>query len=429
MTGLRKKALAAITAAGLVTGSILITGSGAAQAKDGDGEAVDTDSAILALATRAEPLNAVADALGEQGRKAYSGIYGNLYVDEDAGKVTLYVTDAVQGQKLIASAKAAHAGIDTSLIKVAAAKYAKKDLDAQADQILEVTVAGEAADPEVYAVSVNPDGSGITVAGKSDKLDSIKSKFTAGITGAPVSVVAGDPVAPASWRWNDTAPQIGGDVLLGPSHRSGYISQCTAGLALENGVGRDSLVTAAHCFRNGTDVYGEGDPEGHFGARYGHRIGHVVNTNARWDAQLIETGGFNGAGTNSAEADQPRGKWYRVKGTAYSYNGQSVCQDGARSFYTGHGVPCGIKVQNSDVRYNLKWEDGSVHAVRGVMGRNSHWAVTQGDSGALVFSVTNRTDRKARGIVSGESGNHTNLWWTEAPDIIDAFGIDLNPHT
>ncbi|MGW1890584.1 hypothetical protein ACWCP6_10030 [Streptomyces sp. NPDC002004] len=415
-------------ATALVAGSILVAVGEAAQAESGDVAAAVTDTANLDHAKKVEPLNAVADALGEQGRRAYSGVYSSLYVDEHGGRVTLYVTDAHEGRKLVDAAKAAHPDIDTGLIEVATAKYAKKALDAQAEQILKDTAVGRAADVSVYSVSVNPDGSGITVSGNSDKLHSIKSKIHADNGEAPVTVVAGEPVHAASWRWNDGAPQIGGDVLLGPSHRNGFASQCTAGLALENSVGGDSLVTAAHCFRNGTDVYGEGDSVGHFGYRYGVRIGHVVNTNDRWDAQLIETNGHNGAGTNSDEADAHPGKWYRVKGTAYSYSGQSVCQDGARSYYTGHGVPCGITVQNADVRYNLTWEDGSVHAVRGVKGHNSNWAVTKGDSGALVFSVTNRTDRKARGIVSGESGNQT-MYWTEAPDIIDAFGVDLNPHT
>ncbi|MCU7820412.1 S1 family peptidase [Kitasatospora sp. DSM 101779] len=432
MTALRKNTLAAVMATALVAGSILVTGINAAHAKDGDGDAPDTDSAILSLAAKTEPLNAIADALGEQGRTAYSGTYGNLFVDEDAEKVTLYVTDAQQGRKLIAAAKAAHPAIDTALIKVASAKYTMKDLDAQADRLLETSDAdGLTGEPEVLSVSVNPDNSGLTVAGKKDRLDSVRTKVASGITGtagAPVTIVEGDPAEAQSWRWNDTAPFIGGDVLVGSAHKSGTVTQCTAGMALENGVGEDYLITAAHCFRNVTDVYGEGDPEGDFSLAFGHKVGRVVNTNPYWDFQAILTSGRNGAGTNSDEADKPKGKWYRVKGASYSYNGQSVCQDGARSYYTGHGVPCGIKVQNSDIRYRFQWSDGSWHTVRGVKGHNGNWAVTRGDSGGLVFSVTNRTDRRARGLVSAGDG-HTDIYWTEAPDIINALGIDLNPHT
>ncbi|WP_030275841.1 hypothetical protein [Streptomyces sp. NRRL B-24484] len=433
MTVLHKNTLAAVMATALVAGSILVTGINAAQAKDGDGDAPDTDSAILSLAAKAEPLSAVADALGEQGRKAYADSYGNLFVDEDGGKVTLYVTDPQQGQQLIAAAKAAHPAIDTGLIKVASAKYTMKDLDAQADRLLgaDDATTGLTAEPEVLSVSVNPDNSGLTVSSRKGKLDAVRTKVAAGITGtagAPVTVVEGDPVEATSWRWNDSAPFIGGDVLIGSSHTSGARTQCTAGMALENGVGEDYLITAAHCFRNATDVYGEGDSEGDFGFALGHKVGRVVNTNPYWDAQAILTSGRNGAGTNSDEADKPKGKWYRVKGASYSYNGQSVCQDGARSYYKGHGVPCGIKVQDSDYRYRFQWSDGSWHNVRGVKGHHTSWAGMQGDSGALVFSITNRTDRRARGIVSAGGGN-TDIYWTEAPDIINALGIDLNPHT
>ncbi|MFG3223775.1 hypothetical protein ACGF07_03170 [Kitasatospora sp. NPDC048194] len=430
MNEMRRNVTAAVMATALVAGSMLVTGAGTAQARDGDGAAADTDSAIVAAAAKAAPLTALADALGEQGRSdAYAGIYGNLSVDEGAGTVTLYVTDLRDGQKLIAAAKGAHPGIDSGLAKLASAKYAKKDLDAQADRLIELGASGVTAG-SVYSVAVNPDGSGLTVAGKSDKLDSIRSAiatgFAADLTAAPVTVQAGDPVTAASWRWNDSAPFIGGDVLVGSAH-SGGTSLCTSGLVLDGANGGD-LVTAAHCFRQGTDVYGEGDSVGDFYGTHGHKIGHVVNTNPYWDAQVIEVPGSNGSGTASDEADQPAGRWYRVKGVSYSYNGQSVCQDGTHSYYSGHGVPCGIKVQNDDVRYRLAWDDGSVHTVRGVMGHNANWAVTEGDSGALVFSVTNGTDRRARGIVSGQSGN-TNLYWTEAQDIINAMGVGLNPRT
>ncbi|MFI9723781.1 hypothetical protein ACIHFE_29675 [Streptomyces sp. NPDC052396] len=438
MTGIRKKPLATGLAIALVTAAILVAGDGTAQAKDGKGAGRVTDPAILAHAKKVAPLNAVANALGEQGRGAYSGVYGNLYVDENGGKVTLYVTDAQRGQKLIDSAKAAHPGIDTGLIKITIAKYAKKDLDAQAQQIVKATAAGKASNLEVYTVSVNPDSSGITVTGKSGKLASIKSKVNAAIVGphsvapgsaAPVSVVAGDPLRPASWRWNDGAPQIGGDVLLGAAHTVGT-AQCTAGMAVENSAGRDYLITAAHCFDGVSNIYGEGDNEGHFGYRLGDWIGKVVNTNDHWDAQLIDTGRYNGAGSNSDEADDPAGKWYAVKGTANSYNGQTVCQDGARSYYTGHGVPCGITVQNEDVTYNLPWSNGTVHSVRGVKGYQPNWAVTQGDSGALVFSVTNSTDRQARGIVSaGSTTENQTIYWTEAPDILRNSDLSLNPHS
>ncbi|MEV4611310.1 hypothetical protein AB0K43_01725 [Kitasatospora sp. NPDC049258] len=439
MSAISRNVLVMVAVGALTAGSVLMAGA-SAEAKDGGGPARTTDSAVLAHAKKVAPLNAVANALGEQGRGRYADVYGNLSVDENGRTVTLYAIGAEQGRRIVAAAKAAHPEIDTSLVKVVVSPHTKKSLDAQVQQIIKATSASGAADLEVYSVAVNPDSSGITVSGRGDKLASITSRIQAGQASiaaaapsgqggtAQVEVVAGEPIHGSSWRWNDGVPQIGGDVLIGDAHLNGYAAQCTAGLATEDSNGRDYLVTAAHCFRNGSTVNGEGGSNpGQFTYSRGDWIGQVVNTNDHWDAQLIDTGGYNGSGSNSDEADQPDGKWYYVKGTAYSYNGQAVCQDGARSYYSGHGVPCNISVKNDDITYNLTWNDGSVHSVRGVQGYNSTWAVTEGDSGAAVFTVTNNTDREARGIVSALAGNQW-MYWTEAPDILGGFGQHLNPH-
>ncbi|HEV3170247.1 MAG TPA: hypothetical protein VGZ32_07905 [Actinocrinis sp.] len=142
-------------------------------------------------------------------------------------------------------------------------------------------------------------------------------------------------------------------------------------------------------------------------------------------------GRYNGGGTNSDEADQPVNTWYAVTSDAYSYNGDGVCQDGARSYYTGHGVPCSTVVYNEDYTTNLTWDDGTVHTVRGVLGRTTGYASTQGDSGALVFVVTGASTRQARGQVSagGSAGGYNLLFWTEAPDILNHYNLHLNPHT
>ncbi|MEU9331477.1 hypothetical protein AB0D91_48745, partial [Streptomyces canus] len=137
--------------------------------------------------------------------------------------------------------------------------------------------------------------------------------------------------------------------------------------------------------------------------------------------------------------DTPSRRKHRVSGItgklhqsyAYSYNGDSVCQDGARTYYDGHGVPCGINVVNQDITYNESWDDGTVHTVhtvRVVEGQKSGWAVEQGDSGGLAFSVASSCCRQARGETSAMNDNDT-MFWTEAPDTFGHFGLKLNPHT
>ncbi|MFJ2581176.1 S1 family peptidase [Kitasatospora aureofaciens] len=204
--------------------------------------------------------------------------------------------------------------------------------------------------------------------------------------------------------------------------------KCTAGLAAEDSSGGDYLITADHCFAtgSGTHIYGEGDAVGNWQLNYGSYVGDIGNDQPQWDAQVIWTKAYNGAGTNSDEADQPQGQWYPVTSASCSYNGDSVCQDGARSYYNGYGVPCGITVTNQDVLYNITWDDGTVHTVRGVQGQSSGWMGEPGDSGALVFSISGSNTRQARGIASAMGGG--SFFWTEAPDILNAWNLHLNPH-
>jgi len=186
-------------------------------------------------------------------------------------------------------------------------------------------------------------------------------------------------------------------------------------------------VTAAHCFPTGAAVYGEGGAQpGHWTYTPGNHFGNISAMRDGWDAELIDSFRYNGAGFNSDEADTPAGKWYPVNSYAYSYAGQTVCQDGARSYYNGRGVLCGIKVTNADLRYQLVWADNTVHNVRGVRG-TAGYAGTDGDSGALVFAVTDSTHRQARGVHSAGT-TASDIIWTEAPDILNAFNLKLNPH-
>ena len=138
-------------------------------------------------------LDAVAQALGDQGRGAYSDVYSDLIVDTPPGAVTLYVTDAGRGQKLVEAAKKAHPNINTSLIRTVHAKYTRKAVDAQIQRIMPST----GTDRSIYGASANHDGSGITVTVAKDKVAAIQAKLNTLITtpsGIPVTVVAGRPV-------------------------------------------------------------------------------------------------------------------------------------------------------------------------------------------------------------------------------------------
>lgn len=380
-----------------------------------------------------KPLDDIANALGDRGRGEFADIYSTLHVDTPHHQVVLYVTDTTRAGEMIQAAKTAHPSIDASLIKVTKAAYTKKSIDAAIDKIMEPAVIKKAADLTIYTAAEAPDGSGIKVTAKSSALGSVSVLAMKETDGIPVTVTAGSPVHTDEWRWNDTTPFIGGDVLLGNDRKPGYASECTGGMAVEDMTGEDYLVTSAHCFPLGAGVYGDANPVGDLGSlgNYGNLIGTVHDLNASmWDDAIVDTGLANGQGTNSDEADSPDNRWIPVDSYAYSYFGQSVCQDGARSYYTGHGVPCGIEVVNDDVEWSETWDDGSVVTVRGVGGDADTWSSTEGDSGGLVFAVEGTNTRQARGIVEAGDANVV-TYWTEAPDILNSFstyGLHLNPH-
>ncbi|MER7674816.1 hypothetical protein ABTY61_41035 [Kitasatospora sp. NPDC096128] len=240
---------------------------------------------------------------------------------------------------MLKAAKHSHGNVDTSKIKYLPAKYTKKQVDDSIDAIMNATKALDASHLEVYSASAAPDGSGIQLVVAKSAVDHIKAEFAD--NSVPVTVTTGDPITPIAWRWDDPSPFIGRDVLVGPAHAAGYTAQCTAGLAAEDSSGSDYIITADHCFStgSGTHVHGEGDAVGNWQLNYGSYVGDVGGDRPEWDAQVIWTKQSNGAGSNSDEADQPQGQWYPVTSAAYSYNGDSVCQDRARSYYDGSASP------------------------------------------------------------------------------------------
>ena len=419
-----------LTAAGAAAASASTTGADSA----GKGVAPGGQSlspAVIAQSIALQPLRDVASALGEQGRGAFAGIYSNLSLDQAHGKVILYVTDTARAAKLIRAAAHAHPGIQTSRVQVVKAAFSMQAINAQIHRIMTAAAAVPPADLTIYGAGPAPDGSGIQLTVKPESVAHVRANMaTSG--GIPVTVSAGAQATPATWRWNDTFPLIGGEAVVGPGYTGPGL--CTSGIAAENSSHRDLLLTANHCFPANAKVFGDGNPIGNFDAvPPGHYFGLIKGNNDTYDAEVIDTGKYNGAGVNGDEADQPQGKWYPVTSYNYSYNMDVVCQDGVKSYYEKWGVPCGIEVVNNNWTQNETW-GGKVHSVQGVVGYNGTYTGQGGDSGALVFTVTGANSREARGQVSSifptknSAGNYIEIFWTEAPPILATFGLVLNPH-
>ena len=62
---------------------------------------------------------------------------------------------------------------------------------------------------------------------------------------------------------------------------------------------------------------------------------------------------------------------------------------------------------------------------------NNGWGAADGASGATMFAVEPGGVRQARGLLSdGTPGDGTpGVFWTEATDIFDYYGLTLDPRT
>jgi len=380
-----------------------------------------TDEQIVAMAPDAQarylaPLRAAAEALDSYGRGRGAAIFSAAGIDANDDTVNLYVKDVGQAAAFQHAAAGAAGNIDLRVVRVHAARYTLTDLDDAVSSFL--------ASPRhftVRALSVNPDGSGITAEVRDDATVRSASTAEPSTGGVVISYQPTPPGVPKSWndvKWLDRAPFIGGDVLTPDG-----VHYCTAGLpAVRRSDNQPVIVTANHCFRVGTALYTAAGPTFRYGNRLrGNYVGRVSATAPRWDAEILP------AANNADENDTNR--YVPLRSVAYSLAGDYVCHSGQRSASLGHPTPCGIKVTDPDITYSFN--GGTVRGVEGV--DVNGWGSVNGDSGAIVFAISGPGVRQARGIVSNGGADGTpdqrRVQWTEAVDIFNQFGLKLNPVT
>jgi hypothetical protein len=356
-----------------------------------------------------DPLRAAAGAADGIGRSVATDVYAGVEIDAPAHLVYLYLTDTSRGAGFLAAARAAHPTADLGLVRVRAAAYTRAALEAARDRL-----AARLATLPVIVENANvpADGSALQLGvtsrpGLSPALASDQSAMQA-VAGVAVQVTEGHSLTAAD-RYGDTAPFYAGDYIID----SGWA--CTTGVPVKNASGHQYILTASHCGHTGT----------HWNTGRGVSVGTVVNYSEHWDAALID------APSAAWEFDGPAGpaaaNTLQLVGTAYSYTGDLVCQDG----YTT-GVACGIRVDNQDAQnFSVRGPRyGNTFLARGVIGHqiNGGIAVQGGDSGGLVFTINSGgATRQVRGIVSSSvDGTGLNgIFWTEALDIYNQFGLHL----
>ena len=442
---MRRKAIAVrfvALAAGLLAVAVAIPDGAQAGTQvppSASGATVLTDAQVAALspdaqAVRLGPLRAVANAVGAAGRSSVADVYGNLAIDAGQDVVTVYLTDTAQAARVLAAARAVDPKINSSLIRFQKAAATHAALDAAARRVValadagklpaHVDMVGPAADASGLELDVDDPATAAAVAGSG----STPAANLAASLGVPLVYRQGHSLQAKSWanaKWEDSSPFIGGDAITG----SGTGHGCTAGLpAVRKSDNHPIMVTAAHCFGVGTKVYTRaGTPGDYSNGLKGNYVGTVTARVQEWDAETID-----GANNNADESDTT--SWMRLTSFAYSYNGDYVCHDGQRSYFMGHPTPCNIKVTDQDMYCGPTTGcPGLSYTARGVWGDavNNGWGAAGGDSGATMFAVEPGGVRQARGLLSdGTPGDGTpGVFWTEATDIFDYYGLTLNPQT
>ncbi|MEV5599695.1 peptidase [Streptomyces sp. NPDC052496] len=388
------------------------------------------------------PLRALADVVERVGssRRA-ADIYAGVRIDAPHGTVEVQLTDLSRAAKFIAAISAADRHVDTGKLRPVRAAQTRQALHEARDRLFAQEKAGKLP-YEIHAVAIAADASALeiavdkpAVAAKAEKTarqEAPSARSAAPAHDVPLVFKQGRRISSAArtWadvRWQDNAPFIAGDVLTDGGQ------YCTAGLpAVRKKDNKPVMVTAAHCFSNGTKIYTGAGTTPAFGAFYdglngltGNYVGTVDGVATGWDAEQL-IGADNNADTSETTS------YGRVTSVAYSHNGDYVCHNGAASFFMKRETVCGIKVTHDDITYKLDtgWK---VRGVEGTRLPGNQWAAAHGDSGSMVFTPKG-SERQARGVVSALSGPYqTNagnyIYWTEATDILNHFGLKLNPRT
>jgi hypothetical protein len=394
--------------------------------------------------------------LGQTSR--WDRIYGGMAMDTPRHLVRLYVTSLVGGSRLLAAVKKADPRLRLSLIKVALTRYSVAQYNAAAARLLRASHRGllpfhiDAVGMPVPARAIqvmvaHPQAAGRLAA---ERLATLHGDSVSMLAGVDLSYTAGTAPKPAVQvgrdipqnRQDDSIPFIGGDGLS--ANVGSKTESCTAGIPVEGNGSNDTdyLVTAAHCFPKGTQVWT-------WDAK--NFVGTVTQVDSSDDAELINTGYCCGKGSNADEGEYNKGtdgiQYYPLTGMASFMADEIIYQDGIQEFLRPNG-PGGVQKLISQSTGNLQsWYINNVIVsgysstpyTQGTCTRSdpAECAIIGGDSGGVVF-IYNGGNREALGMNDAGTGGSdcsgatiycTTLYFTYGPNILAKTYTWLNPHT
>ena len=143
-------------------------------------------------------LDPIAQAIGDQGRRAFADTYSDLVVDSPHDRVLVYVTSLPRGRRMLAAAQAHAPGLDFTKAALLPARFTRRAVDAQLARIMTPTLITKY---DLSTASAAPDGSGIEVTTAAPAADprtaagrmwlEAARRALQGRSGIPVSVAKG----------------------------------------------------------------------------------------------------------------------------------------------------------------------------------------------------------------------------------------------
>lgn len=364
-----------------------------------DAAASNTAESDAALAIAQEPLDAAVDGLEEQVAQttSWASSYGGAEVNIGTKAVTFYWSKDSSGNwnpapAFVATVNSYNNGttVNTTL---AASDYSQSQLRTAAENT-------PSNDPDVAAVAVAADGSGLVVevapedlSAKSSELSTrrqtarttppnpstepqafVKEYRVGDGAGSAVATRRNDSSASPGWKGGARTRTVFG----------GRTHVCSTGFSTTKSSGK-YMLTAAHCNSATGQTVKDGND---------NTIGTVASRTTTIDTERLNASTI-ASRIYVGEWDNSSGTYKNVKSKVGSGKNTYVCTSGATS-----GTNCDLKIIDKDYFYSLEdgvWRWGALAQRQGNVR-----AVATGDSGGPVLKNTGvASEIKAAGIISG----------------------------
>jgi len=367
----------------------------------------------------AEPSN-VPDAALESRKKLPASAYGGLTYDSATDVTTVYLTDTSEANRQVVKG-----GKDSARFEFVRVRHSEAALSEVRDRVTTDAAWFRANGIRLSTWGPIPTENKVRI-GLSEATDAQKAQVVERFGSDLVDVVDGEPTGQlAASRLADVAPWNGGDFLAAP----GY-GDCSSGPTVRNSSGATFLLTAGHCFPNGTTVQNGMNLTGQGSFTPIGSVQNRVLTNGGYDYAMI-----NAAASKLVWANDPTR--YAQVAASSDYVGNHICTSGAFELQI-----CNGEVIQTNMCANFETTPGNfitLCALNKAVRRDNLVLVGAGDSGGPVYNHTTGGVH-IRGIITGHPGNpgpcvrwtqrgnecSTTVYYTDIHTILTRLGVQIN---